>query len=393
MNTLTGEVGVRRRLIVAVFVTFALTGAALPTLPLHLKSELGQDVFIIGLIAGVQFLAALLSRVWAGSYADRKGPKAAVIVGLSLTIGAGALYLVSIVFIGIPRVSVLVLAFGRAMMGAAECFVIVGAVSWSLRLSGAAQTGNAIAQMGNALYLGLALGAPLGSLLFDRFGFDVVGLCTLVLPICAFLTVFTLPSLATEAQQRGSLMVVLRSVWLPGVGLSFASLGYGAMMSFAILLFVERNWQPAWLAFTIFAVAFIVIRLGFGSLSDRYGGARIAQIFALGQGIGLALIAFAPWAWLGYLGAAITGAGYSLVYQAFGLEAVNRAPVASKGLAIGTYTAFLELALAITSPLLGLLARWTNLGTVFMISAVAAIGAAYVGSCLKSTSILIANSK
>jgi predicted MFS family arabinose efflux permease len=393
MNTLTGMIGIRGRLIAAVFVIFALTGAALPTLPLHLKGELGQDVFIIGLIAGVQFLAALLSRVWAGSFADRKSPKAAMIVGLCLAIGAGALYLVSIVFIGIPRVSVLVLAFGRAMMGAAECFVIVGAVSWSLRLSGAAQTGNAIAQMGNALYLGLALGAPLGSLLFDRFGFDVIGLCTLVLPLCALLTIFTLPSLAAEAHESGSLMAVLRSVWLPGVGLSFASLGYGAMMSFAILLFVERNWQPAWLAFTIFAIAFIAIRLGFGSLSDRYGGARIAQIFAIAQGAGLALIAFSPWVWLGYLGAAITGVGYSLVYPAFGLEAVNRAPVASKGLAIGTYTAFLELALAITSPLLGLLARWTNLGTVFMISAVAAIGAAYVGSCLKSTSILIANSK
>ena len=177
--------------------------------------------------------------------------------------------------------------------------------------------------------------------------------------------------------------MVLRSVWLPGLGLSFASLGYGAMMSFSVLLFVARHWQPAWLAFTIFAVAFVAVRLAFGNLADRFGGAKIAQIFAVIQVAGLALMAVSPWMMLGLVGATLTGIGYSLVYPGLGLEAVTRAPAASKGLAIGTYTAFLELTLAVTSPLLGLLASWSSLGSVFLVSAVSAAGAVYVGSHLK----------
>jgi MFS family permease len=378
---------------VVVFVTFALTGAALPTLPLHLQNGLGQSTFVVGLIAGTQFFAALVSRVWAGSYSDSKGPKSAVIVGLCMAVAAGALYVFSLILLDTPVPSVMVLALGRAFLGGAECFVIVGAVSWSLRLAGAAQTGKAIAQMGTVLYVGLALGAPIGSLLFEKFGFQAIGLGTLISPILALLAILPLPALVPEPIKSGSFWVVLRSVWLPGLGLSFASLGYGAMMSFSVLLFVERLWQPAWLAFTIFAVAFIIVRLGFGNLADRFGGARITQIFAVIQLLGLAIMAFSPWLMLGLIGAALTGVGYSLVYPALGLEAVNRAPVASMGLAIGMFTAFLELTLAMTSPLLGLLASWTNLGSVFIVSAVSAAGTVYVGGLLRKVPLHLESAK
>ena len=393
METMIGNLRTLRTLMSVVFMTFALTGAALPTLPFHLQNELGQDVFIVGVIAGLQFCTALISRMWAGSYADRKGPKPAIIIGLYMASGAGALYLVSLTLLNLPLASVLVLASGRALMGSAECFVLVGAVSWSLRLSGSARTGKAIAQMGNAMYVGLALGAPLGSILFDRSGFQVVGLATLVLPLFTLFAILPLPTLSTETQKSGSLLVVLKSVWLPGVGLSFASLGYGAMMSFSVLLFVKRGWQPAWIAFTIFAISFITVRMVFGNLADRFGGARIAQLFSVVQVAGLVLIATSPWAILGYVGAAFTGAGYSLVYPSFGLEAINRSPVTSKGLAIGTYTAFLELSLAIASPLLGLLASWKSLGAVFIVSAIAAAGAAFVGAVLRKIPVLEESTK
>lgn len=376
-----------------VFVIFVLTGAALTTLPLHLQNKLGQDVFTIGVIAGLQFLSALISRVWAGAHADRKGPKSAIITGLCLASVAGVFYLLSLAFLNVPIVSTLVLALGRVVMGSAECFVLVGGVSWSLKLAGTARAGKAIAQMGNAMYVGLALGAPLGSLMFEKFGFQVVGLLTLLLPILTLFVILPLPSIAAEVQKGGSLKMVLKSVWLPGVGLSFASLGYGAMISFCVLLFLERGWQPAWLAFTIFALSFIAIRMVFGHLADRFGGAKIAQLFAVVQVTGLALIAVSPWVLLGYVGAALTGAGYSLVYPALALEAVNRAPAASRGLAIGTYTAFLEFTLAIASPILGLMASGMGLSAVFLASALAAIGTVWVGGRLRSVPVPVENMK
>ncbi|WP_254706816.1 MFS transporter [Ralstonia pseudosolanacearum] len=66
----------------AVLVGFMIIGIALPVLPLHVHENLGFDTFVVGLVAGAQFTASLLSRIWAGSYSDRHGAKQGVVAGL-----------------------------------------------------------------------------------------------------------------------------------------------------------------------------------------------------------------------------------------------------------------------------------------------------------------------
>jgi predicted MFS family arabinose efflux permease len=79
-----------------------------------------------------------------------------------------------------------------------------------------------------------------------------------------------------------------------------------------------------------------------------------------------------------FAGAAITGAGYSLVYPGFGLEAVRLAPPEAKGLAMGAFTAFLDLALGVSNPALGLVATRTGIRSVFLLSTLVVLGAATV---------------
>src|SRR5947208_10037890 len=81
-------------------------------------------------------------------------------------------------------------------------------------------------------------------------------------------------------------------------------------------------------------------------------------------------------------GAALTGFGFSLVYPGFGVEAVRRVPAQSRGLAMGAYTAFLDLAQGLASPALGLIAASTTLNVVFIASAVTVLCAALVASFL-----------
>lgn len=68
----------------AVFVAFLVTGLAMPVLPLHVHEGLGLGAFVVGLVAGAQFTAALLSRFWSGSYADSRGGKRAVVPGFGV---------------------------------------------------------------------------------------------------------------------------------------------------------------------------------------------------------------------------------------------------------------------------------------------------------------------
>jgi len=85
---------------------------------------------------------------------------------------------------------------------------------------------------------------------------------------------------------------------------------------------------------------------------------------------------------LALAGAALTGLGYSLVYPALGVEAVRRAPADSRGLAMGAYTAFLDVALGFGTPALGLLANSFGLGSAFLASAVAALCAAPIAAAM-----------
>nr|WP_241495476.1 hypothetical protein [Pseudomonas sp. FH1] len=57
----------------AVFVGFLIIGMQLPVLPLHLNQTLGMGTLVVGVVIGAQFAAALLSRAWAGNFADMRG--------------------------------------------------------------------------------------------------------------------------------------------------------------------------------------------------------------------------------------------------------------------------------------------------------------------------------
>jgi MFS family permease len=358
-----------------VFVSFLVIGLALPVLPLHVHQGLGLGTFVVGLVAGSQFAASVISRFSAGRRADSRGAKNAVVAGLALAVLAGLLYLLSLVFVARPVLSASILLAGRAVLGGAESFIITGAQAWGLVLAGPQNTGKVIAWMGTAMYAAFALGAPAGTALYGTFGFGAIGLATIAVPLAALRLVLPLRRVPPAARKAASFTKVVRAVWLPGVALSLTSVGFGAMTAFVALLFAARGWI-VWPAFTAFAGAFMLARGVLGHLPDRRGGAKVALIFLVMEAAGLGLLWLASSFPAAVAGATLTGFGYSLVYPGFGVEAVRRAPADSRGLAMGGYTAFLDVALAVASPLLGLTAAAGEIGTVFLASAIAVLCAA-----------------
>src|SRR5437773_2790138 len=358
-----------------VFISFLIIGVAMPVLPLHVHQGLGLGTFIVGLVTGSQFAASLISRAWAGRHADGRGAKHAVATGLVLAAVAGVLYLLSLRFVSEPAISVTILLLGRALLGAGESFIITGAQTWGLALAGAQNTGKVLAWMGTAMYAAFALGAPAGTILYGSHGFTAIALATTLAPLATLLLVARLRRVAPTARGRPAFSKLVSADCLTGAGLALSSVGLGAVTTFVALLFVARGWT-VWPAFTTFAIAFIFARVFFGHLADRVGGAKIALICALIEAAGQALIWLAPSSAMALVGATLTGFGYSLVYPGFGVEAVRRAPPESRGLAMGAYTAFLDVALGLASPALGLIAGVADIGAVFLVSTLVVLGAA-----------------
>jgi len=355
----------------AVFVGFLAIGLPLPVLPLHVHDTLGMNALVVGIVIGSQFAAALLSRAWAGTLADARGAKRAVVAGFVVAAFSGIAFLVSLAFSGEPAASMGVLLAGRVLLGCAESLVVTGALSWGVGLVGPQNAGKVMAWVGIAMYGAYAFGAPAGVAVYGRWQFAGIAVATTLIPLAALALIVAVRPVAPTAARRVPFYKVLGAVWVPGLGLALSSVGFGVITAFVALLFAAREWGNASLAFTAFGLAFIVARLLFGHLPDKLGGARVALVCVLVEAVGQLLIWGAGSAPMAYAGAALTGFGYSLAFPGFGVEAVRRAPPQSRGVAMGAYVAFLDISLGITGPAAGAVATAWGVGAVYLAGAVA----------------------
>nr|WP_110254403.1 arabinose transporter [Undibacterium pigrum] len=358
-------------LTLAVFIGFLTMGMQLPVLPLYLHDNLGMSTLVVGTVIGAQFAVALLSRAWAGNFADSRGAKRAVVAGLLIIASSGLAYLASLPFVSVPVTSVWILLSGRVLLAIGESLVVTGALGWGIGLVGPQNAGKVMAWVGIALYGAMALGAPAGVALNTQWGFAGIAASTICIPFLALLIALTITAIPPMGSTRMPFYKVLGMVVAPGMGLALASIGFGVITAFVALLFAARGWGNSSMAFTSFGLAFIAARIFFGHLPDKLGGARVALVSVIIEAAGLLLIWWADTTTMTYLGIAFTGFGYSLAFPGFGVEAARRAPPQSRSVAMGAYVAFLDISLGIASPLAGVIAGRWSVDTVFLAGGVA----------------------
>ena len=217
-DVIVAKTAVGMPIVAVVFIAFLVIDLALPVLPLHVHQDLGLGTFVVGLVAGAQFAASLFSRFWAGNYADSRGAKRALVTGLLVAAAAGLLYFLSLLFVDEPKTSVTILLLGRAVLGAAESFIVTGAFAWGLALVGPQNTGQIMAWVGTAMYAAFAVGAPAGTSLYAAHGFAAIALATTLIPL---FTLMECPSLwnvdATEATPEADLGPRTSSIITPWV--------------------------------------------------------------------------------------------------------------------------------------------------------------------------------
>ncbi len=363
-------------LMLAVFIGYFAMGMALPVLPRHVHDTLGHGTLIVGVVMGAQFISSiLLGRQWAGSVTDARGPKVAMPAGLLGACAVGGLYFVSLAFLDQPVLSLALLIAARLVTGVAEAFIIIAALGWGISRLGPAHAGKVIGWVGMALFGAYGAGAPVGAWVHARFGFAGIALATVVVPLLALGVALCIRAEAPTHAVRPSFYKVLGLVKLPGLALTLASFGYAAINAFIALLWVERGWGSAALAFTSMGAGFIVSRLLVGHLPDKLGGARVAAWCVAMEAVGQLLIWWSHSEALACVGAALTGAGYALAFQGFGVEAVRRTPPEGRGAAMGGYVVFQDLSMAASGPLGGWLAIYAGVQAVYLAGAVGAAAA------------------
>ena len=366
-----------------VFLEFLAMGLPLPVLPGHVHATLGFGSFVVGLAIGAQSWATLLTRHFAGTWSDQRGPRSAAVLGLALSALAGLLYSASSA-VPSPAAGLAVLLLGRAVLGLGESLVVTGALSWGVALAGRERSGTVMSWVGIAMYGALAAGAPLGAWLHARFGFAGMSFASALAPLSALGLVPLLRAVSPMGGARLPFHRVVGLIGLPGLGLTFGALGFGAIAAFSTLRFAAQGWSHAALAMTAFGAAYVLARLFFGGLPDRLGGARVAAasaaVAALGQ-LGMWLAPSGPFA---VAAAALTGFGFSLAFPSFGVEAIRRVPPENRGAALGAYTACFDLTMGVGVPLLGAVASVSGYGATFAASSLAALASLAIALLLSA---------
>ncbi|NWA26310.1 MFS transporter [Pseudomonas gingeri] len=353
------------------FIGYLNIGIPLAVLPGYVHSDLGFGTVIAGLVISVQYLATLLSRPYASRIIDNQGCKRAVIFGLAGCGLSGVFMLLSSFLQGLPLLSLGSLFVGRVLLGSAESLVGTGAIGWGISRVGATNTAKVISWNGIASYGALAIGAPLGVWMASRFGLWSIGVSILLLATLGLLLAWPKRAAPIVVGVRLPFLHVLGRVLPHGTALALGGVGFGTIATFITLYYSTQHWDNAALCLTLFGASFISARLLFGNLINRLGGFRVAIACLSVETLGLLLLWLAPDAQWALAGAALSGFGFSLVFPALGVEAVNLVPASSRGAAVGAYSLFIDLSLGITGPLAGAIAAGLGFASIFLFAALA----------------------
>ncbi|MBV4473432.1 MULTISPECIES: MFS transporter [Pseudomonas] len=365
---------------IALFISYLAIAMSMSAFSLYITQSKGMGDVAAGVVVSLPFLATIFSRGWAGRFSDTYGVQKTAFLGAGVLTTSSIICLASSLLVSMPILEFTTLLTGRALLGVGESLALVAILSWCILSSGDSRTGLVMSIIGAGIYSSLAVGAPVGIWLMDSFGFRSLMLSCAIAPmVSVFMLCFIAAPKVLNKPQSYTMYNAVRIIWKHGAIVGLQGVGFAVIGAFFPLYFHFKGWEWAGLGISFFGIGFVLVRVLLGGLPDRIGGKKVALISLVVEIAGLVLI----WSSLNPIyalaGALFTGMGCSLVFPSMGSDALKRIPADMKGVAIGSFVAFQDLAYGLTGPLAGCLAQQFGYASVFMfgfLSAGLAIGIA-----------------
>jgi MFS family permease len=362
-----------RRSLVGIFggLFFGYLGlsSVIPVLPGFVRDRFGAGDVVVGLVVTATALTALLVRPVSGALSDRYGYRPVMQSGAFLVAVGGGFYFLPLGLDGV--------VLTRLLLGVGEASLFTAGAVWTVSLAPHDRRGQLIGLYGLSMWGGISLGTLLGATLL-RLGYDAVWALSLVAPLVGLTLISRVAGAAPPGRAGPGHRLLLRPALAPGIALALAAAGYAGLASFVVLHLRERGIGSGVLVLSCFSAVYAGTRLVVGHLPDRLGPRPVAAWSGAGEAVGLLVIAVAPNLPVAIAGSVIMGAGFSLLHPSLALMVMNRTDPTQQGAAIGAYTSFWDLGLAVWGPATGLVAAHLGYPAVFVVGAACAAAAVAV---------------
>jgi MFS family permease len=366
-------------LAVATLAFFVAAGIVLPVSPTFALEVLGADELGVGISIASFSIASLVLRPVVGWASDRFGRRPLLIGGALVTVAALGLHLVA--------EDLFVFIVARSLLGAGEGFFFVSSIAAGADMAPASRRGEAISFLSLSLYLGIAIGPPIGEAAVGMTGgsYDAAWLVALAVAIGAVGLTWLVPESAPAVLARantGPSGPHVRGPLIHPAGLfpGFISLlglwGMAGFFTFLPLHARQLGMDGAGVPFVLYATVVVVLRLIGAKWPDRYGAARVSGAALAVSAAGLAMIGLLPSPEGLVAGTLVFAVGVAFIMPALLSLAVSRVPPTERGTVSGTVTVFLDVSFGIAPVTLGMIATRAGYEPTFLVSAgLSALGA------------------
>jgi MFS family permease len=348
-----------------IFFSLLGIGASLATVPFFVLRQLHGGNVEAGVAVAALSVAVVVARPVAGRLGDRHGYKIVMLSGTVICILAGLAYY------GAHDIGVLIAV--RILHGAGEGSVYTGGAAWLVSLCPPERRGRIVGLYGICMWLGITLGTLAGTVAMRVAGFDAVWAFCAVAGAAGLLSVASkaAPQRPQAADARSSLLPA--AAVMPGLSVSLAALGYAALAAFVSLHMLAHGVSNGIAGFDAFGFTYIGVRLFIGNVPDRLGPRQVAFWSAIVEAAGLVIVALATNLVTVIIGGLVIGAGLSLLFPSLAILVINRAPDSQRGAALGAFTSFWDLGIAVGAPASGAIASLTNYTDIYYVMAACAV--------------------
>jgi MFS family permease len=355
------------RLAFADLAYFTAAGVAIYALPMYVTGPVGSDEAGAGLAFGAFAVTALVLRPFAGRLSDARGRR-------PLLVGGAILCGVAMLLTVFAHTLALVVAL-RLLLGVAEAAFFVASFAAIADLAPPSRLGEALSYNSLGLYLGLAVGPPLGEVLVRFLGFAGGWYGAAGLALLAAVIVHGIGETATPQPHRGSAPPLIHWTVVPiAIGFGASIVAIGGFLAFASLHADAVGLASTSTPLAVYGIVVVLCRIAFARVPDRVSPLPLgaAALVAIAAG----LVVMALWTVPGGLvaGTVLLAVGVTFTTPAFFAAVFAAVPASERGSAAGTVSAFLDLGLGGGPIVLGVVAQAA--GIPWALGAAAGVAAA-----------------